>query len=501
MSVERDPTATRRAGLLLHPTALPGRGGIGTLGSAARDFLDLLADCDLSLWQVCPLGPTTRAAGNSPYQSPSAYAGSPLLIDLERVADRGWLAADETTPGDPFPTDHVDYDRVVAFKEDRLRTAFETFRAEASEDDRDAFAAFREREDWLADYTLFAACKAHFDGDPWTEWPEPLRLREPDALAEYRERLADAIDYRAFRQWLFDRQWRDLKAAANERGIAVVGDLPIYPALDSADVWASPDSFQLDDANRPTAVAGVPGHGPDPAQRWGNPLYDWDALAEDGYEWWLERFERLFDLVDVTRIDHFIALDRYYAIAADAAPEDGAWREGPGQEFLATVADHFGELPVLAEDLGVVTDSVTALRREFGVPGMKVLQYANYCEQDHMYMPHTFPEDSVAYASTHDTNTARGWYEGLDDGQRECVHGYFETDGSDVHWHLVGGAYGSDAAMALATPQDVLDLGREARFNTPGTAEGNWTWRLTDEQLRTFPRAELRELVHNTDRA
>ncbi len=469
----------RLSGVFLHPTSLPGPHGVGDLGAEAREFVDFLDAAGQSLWQFCPLGPTSPAHGDSPYQSPSAFAGNPLLVDLRSVAEAGYLAAEEIEPPEPFPDDETSYERVGAFKRDRLRTAFDRF------DGADGFDRFVERErDWLADYALFEALKGEFDDDPWTAWPAEVRDREPAALERYRSELASEIRYREFVQWLFDRQWRSLAEYADERGVELFGDLPIYVALDSADVWARRELFRLDEDGRPTEVAGVPPNPGDDGQRWGNPLYDWDRLREDDYGWWIERLERTFDLVDRVRLDHFKGFDEFWAIPADADyPGEGRWIDGPGADFFETVADELGELPFVAENLGFLDRSVAELRERFDLPGMRVVQYADWCEEGHLYQPMHFPERAVGYTSTHDTDTAVGYYRDLSGRQRDCLHYNLGTDGEEIGWEFVEAVWNSDARIAITTVQDLLGLGSEARFNVPGTATGNWRWRLPPGRL------------------
>jgi 4-alpha-glucanotransferase len=473
----------RAAGVLLHVTALPGPDGVGTLGAPAHAFLDWLDRAGASAWQFCPLGPTSGIHGDSPYQSFSAFAGNPALVDLDRLVETGWLPADALDDRPAFDPHRVEFDRVKAYTDEKLRVAYEAFDDRATADEREAFEAFRDRErDWLENYALYDVLKQEHEV-AWTDWPADLRTRDADALAAVREAHADALRYRAFRQFCFDRQWRDLRDAADERGIDLVGDVPIYVAADSADVWANPGAFQLDDENRPAAVAGVPPD-LDSGQRWGNPLYDWDALAEADYDWWVRRFRRLYDLVDVVRIDHFKGFERYWAIPADADdPAAGEWREGPGEALFETVADRLGTFRAIAEDLGHLTPELHALREAVGVPGMRVAQYADWCTEDHLYQPHTYPEDSVGYTATHDTNTTVGWYRGLDDRQRDCLHRSLDTAGEEIHWDLLNAVWKSDAELAVTPLQDVLGLGSEARFNTPGTLGGNWDWRVTWEGL------------------
>ncbi|ESP88121.1 4-alpha-glucanotransferase [Candidatus Halobonum tyrrellensis] len=475
----------RQSGVFLHHTSLPSPHGVGDLGAGARTFVDFLERADQSLWQFCPIGPTADAQANSPYQSYSAFAGNPLLVDLRELGEYGLLTDAELDPPDAASPHETNYEAVRPYKHERLRSAFERFEAGEGDADPDAFESFREREAaWLDDYALFSALREEFDGRLWTEWPEPVRRRDPDALSDRRESLAGEIRYHEFCQWWFDRQWRALREYASERGVRLVGDLPIYVALDSADVWATPEAFQLTDDRRPAAVAGVPPNPGDDGQRWGNPLYDWETLADDGYDWWLARLERLFDLVDMTRLDHFTGFDRYWAIPADSDdPADGEWREGPGADFFEAVRDRLGDLPFLAEDLGFLDQSVVALREEFDFPGMRVPHYADWCEGGNMHQPMTYPDDCVGYTSTHDTNTIVGYYRNLSERQRDCLHYNLGTDGSEIHWDIVEAVWNSNAALAVTTVQDLLGLGGDARFNTPGTAAGNWRWRVTESGL------------------
>ncbi len=475
----------RQSGVFMHLTSLPGPHGIGDLGAGARDFLEFLDDAGQSLWQFCPVGPTSEAHGNSPYQSFSAFAGNPHLISLEKLTDRGWLSEDDLAPVPEFDRHRTEYHRVSEFKMNALRTAFENFRETASEAEQSEFEAFREREStWLRGYTLFRALKQEFGGDLWTNWPHEVKTRDPDALARYRDELEDEVDFRAFAQYVFDEQWREFKAEAEDRNISLVGDLPIYVALDSADVWAAPEAFQLDENNEPVDVAGVPPDMGDAGQKWGNPLYDWGRLEENGFDWWIDRLERLFDLVDVARLDHFKGFDAYWAIPAHAdSPAEGEWRPGPGIRFFDAVESALGELPFIAEDLGHLDEGMLTLRDRFEFPGMRVPHYADWCSPHHRYKPSDYPENCVAYTATHDTNTTVGWYQTLADQQRDCLHYALGTDGSDINWTLIESVWNSNAVVAVTTMQDLLGLDSHARFNTPGTAEGNWGWRVTRDGL------------------
>jgi len=486
----------RQSGVFLHPTSLPGPHGIGDLGTAAKDFVDFLASADQSLWQFCPLGPTSGAHGNSPYQSYSAFAGNPLLIDLHDLVERGHLSDGDIEPPDDFSPHEVRFDRVTEFKMAKLRDACEDF------DQSESFRAFCERESfWLDDYALFMAIKDDFGGTLWTEWPDDIRTRQEEALAEYREKLAGEIEFQKFVQWLFDEQWQEVASYAAENDVTLVGDLPIYVALDSADVWSSPDIFLLNDDNTPAEVAGVPPNPGDDGQRWGNPVYDWETLRENGYRWWIDRFERLFDQVDIARIDHFKGFDEFWAIPAESDRADaGQWRQGPGAHFFETVEEELGDVPFFVEDFGFLDESMSSLRDQFDFPGMCVPQYADWCEDGHMYQPMHFQEQSVGYTSTHDTDTIVGYYNDLGERQRECLHYNLGTDGDETNWDIIEAVWNSSAVVAMTTMQDLLGLESDARFNTPGTANGNWRWRVTADGLDPDVAERLRQITDWTIR-
>ncbi len=492
----------RQSGVFLHVSSLPGPHGIGDLGVGAREFVDFLARADQSLWQFCPLGPTSTAHGNSPYQAYSTLAGNPLFVDLRGLADRGYLTDDQLDPPAELSPRQVRYEAVAEFKQDRLRSAHGRFETDADGADHESLDRFRASEGaWLDDYALFMALKAEFGGAGWTDWPDELAARDPDALDRYREELAEEIRYHEFVQWAFDEQWQALAEYAADRGVKLVGDLPIYVALDSADVWSNPEIFRLDETNRPTEVAGVPPNPADDGQRWGNPVYDWETLRADGYRWWLDRFERLFELVDVARIDHFKGFDEFWAIPADSdSPAAGQWRDGPGAEFFETVRDQLGDLPFLVEDLGFLDESLVALRDRFDFPGMRVAQYADWCAEGHMYQPMHYPERSVGYTSTHDTDTVVGYYRTLPDDQRECLHYNLGTDGTEIHWELIEAVWNSSAGIAMTTAQDLLGLDSDARFNVPGTATGNWRWRVPAEGLDPEVARRLGQITDRTIR-
>ena len=528
---------SRSSGILLHPTSLPSRFGVGDLGPEARRFVDFLAASGQQLWQVLPLGPT--GFGDSPYMCFSAMAGNPLLISLETLRDRGLLeeAELEAAQAPPAAADFgravsekfpllkkawahfrehaphaergaeaaaVDYGRVIREKFPLLRTAWSRFRGQAGREDRDAYAAFCRDARWLDDFALFMALKEHYQGRPWVEWDRPLLKREPGALAQAALEHADAVDFHRFLQFEFHRQIGELKAYANQRHILLVGDLPIYVAHDSAEVWAQPGFFDIDaDTGLPHAVAGVP---PDyfsaTGQLWGNPLYDWDALKADGYEWWAQRFVALLHYVDAVRIDHFRGFEAYWRVPyGEATAINGAWVKGPGAELFQRLYERLGDLPIIAEDLGVITPEVEALRDGFKLPGMKILQFAFGSGDDNPYLPHNYQPNCVVYTGTHDNDTTLGWFRALSEAERAEVLRYVKSDNpAEIHWDLIRLAFASQAAMAIVPLQDVLGLGTQARMNTPSQGQGNWAWRFAQGSLTQALQKRLLALTEATGR-
>ena len=492
----------RACGILLHPTSLPGRYGIGSLGLEARKFIDFLDQAGQSLWQVCPLGPTGFA--DSPYQCFSAFAGNPMLIDIEELALLGLVDRSLLDHAPAFSAERVNYGPVIDWKNSILQQAYERFRAGAAGELRKDFQKFlSDNASWLDDFSLFMAIKADFGGGAWTGWPAELIHRKPEALKSARERLARAIERRCFDQFLFFRQWTALKNFANERGIQIVGDMPIFVAHDSADVWANPDLFHLDPNGQPTVVAGVP---PDyfskTGQRWGNPLYRWSILAKTKYAWWIERFRTMLRLVDIVRLDHFRGFEAYWEVpASEPTAEKGKWIKGPGAAFFKALAKEFGDLPIIAEDLGVITPEVDALRREFGFPGMKVLVFAFDSDSSNAFLPHNYDFDCVVYSGTHDNDTAVGWYQRVNEKEKDFARRYLWCNGNNIAWDLIRSAYMSVADLAIVPLQDILALGNEARMNFPGRPEGNWQWRFRPEQLQPSTAQALRELADLYSRA
>ena len=495
------PALRRRTGVLLHPTSLPGRFPVGDLGPAAERFLERLAGAGVSVWQVLPLGPT--GLGDSPYGALSAFAGNPVLISPERLVEDGLLGADEL--GEPAAAaDAVDYAEARRVKAALLRTAFERFEQGAAPSLAEAAGAWRaapERARWLEDWALFAALRSVHGGRPWQEWPEPLRRRDPAALAAARDELASHLRFHAFLQFLFDRQWLALKRAAGERGIALFGDLPIYLAPDAADVWSGRELFELDEEGRSTAVAGVP---PDyfsaDGQLWGNPLYRWARMAEDGYAWWVERLRANFRWFDLLRLDHFRGFAAYWEVPAGAATaREGRWADGPGQRLFEALAAALGPLPLVAEDLGVITDDVVALRRAFDLPGMAILQFG-FEDGQSQFQPHRLRPHCVVYTGTHDNDTTPGWFASTSEATRARVVDYLGCAAGDAPWAVVRAALTSVAELAVVPMQDLLGLGSEARLNTPGIAAGNWTWRLREGRFDDALAARLRRLSEVAER-
>ncbi len=476
------PKLPRSAGLLLHPTSLPGPFGIGDLGPAAYRWVETLAAMRQSWWQVLPLGPT--GAGDSPYQSFSAFAGNVNLLSPE-LLEREGLVSPALWAGQQFPNDHVDYSRVTPFKAALLRAAWDAFRGGKAAHLRGEFDAYRGREaGWLDGYALFAAIRESLGGRGLPEWPADLLRRNPAALAAVERTLANEVEMHRFGQFLFDRQWGSLKKFAAERQVKVIGDAPIFVSPDSADVWANPDEFLLDADRRPVVVAGVP---PDyfaaEGQHWGNPIYDWARMEQTGYGWWVARMLRDMGHVDLLRLDHFRGFRQAWHIpAGERTAKNGRWVDGPGAKLFERLRVALGGLPLIAEDLGLITPDVEELRDSLGLPGMKVIQFA-FDTPRNPYWPHNYDPRCVVYTGTHDNDTTNGWWATLDEKNRGYLAAYIGRPVQDPAWDLIRLAWASVAVIAVAPVQDVLSLGGEARMNKPGVADGNWRWRFRPEQF------------------
>lgn len=497
----------RSSGVLLHPTSLAGPHGIGDLGPAAYEFLDFLESAGQSLWQVLPLGPT--GYGESPYQCFSAFAGNPLLISLDRLREQGLLSEQDLEDSRLPSGATVDFPRVMSVKNRTLRKAATAFRGSVE------FDEFRERNrHWLDEFALFMAIKEEFGMVAWPYWPAKLASRDPEALAAFRKNRADRIAAHEFLQFAFFDQWQALRADANRRNIRLMGDIPIYAAWDSADIWAEPHLWQLREDGQAALMSGVP---PDyfsaTGQLWGNPIYNWAVHAESGYRWWIARFRSTFELFDLVRADHFRGFQAYWQVPyGETTAQRGQWEKGPGEALFAAVEAALGRLPIVAENLGVITPEVEAIRHRFGFPGMAILQFAfGKDPQAPDFKPHNYPRDVVAYSGTHDNDTVMGWWrsDGAGDSTRtvEDVRkekafalAYLGVDGSEMNWSLIRALMASVAATVVFPAQDLLGLGAEARMNTPATLGGNWLFRLEPGQLTGAITQRLREMVGNYDR-
>ena len=498
----------RRSGVILHPTSLPGRFGIGDLGDAAFHFVDFLASARQTYWQVLPLSPT--GYGDSPYQSPASFAGNPLLISPEKLVQAGHLSREDVQGIPDLPIDRVDFGRVIPYKNDLLNRAFENFRVRAPREQHQAFERFcHTQAAWLDDVAVFMALKEAHGWRAWHTWEPELIARKPAALKRARAALSDQIANHKYRQWQFFEQWLAIKRYANERGIRIIGDAPIYVALDSADVWANPNQFLLDKHFQPIAVAGVP---PDyfsaTGQLWGNPLYRLKEMAQDDFAWWLARFRMAFTQADVVRIDHFRGFYNYWAVPfGEATAVKGRWLKGPGARLFRAVTCALGEVAIIAEDLGEFDDKsragVDALRAKFGYPGMKVLQFAFDGDAANPFLPHNYTRDFIAYTGTHDNDTTVGWYQiTSSEAERDCARTYLQSDGSDIAWDFMRAVWSSSPHTVIAPAQDLLSLGHESRLNNPSTfGAPNWCWRMSPGALNDAIAIRLAELTTTHRRA
>jgi 4-alpha-glucanotransferase len=489
----------RSGGILLHPTSLPGRYGIGDLGPQAYRFVNWLVSTGCKLWQVLPLGPT--GYGDSPYQCFSAFAGNPYLISFDALIEDGLLTQEDLAETPNFNASRVDFGRLIPWKLGLLQNAFSRYLS-APEALREEFEHFRaENASWLNDFALFMALKEANGGGAWSGWEETLRKREPSTLERARQDHAENILRHSFYQFLFFRQWNRLRAYTNERNIKIIGDIPIFIAYDSADAWAHPELFFLGEDSLPTVVAGVP---PDyfsaTGQLWGNPLYHWKVHKQSGYAWWVERFRSVLKFVDIVRLDHFRGFAGYYEIPYGApTAETGQWITGPGKDFFKTIAkalDNSQEntLPIIAEDLGVITPDVVELREQFHLPGMRILQFG-FSGPDNPFLPHNYVTNCVAYTGTHDNDTACGWFESAPEPERKFAIRYLDLQASDdFAWALIRSVWSCVAVYAITPMQDVLSLGTEARMNYPSRLGGNWEWRMTEEDMNDDLAKRLREL-------
>ncbi|HSP33795.1 MAG TPA: 4-alpha-glucanotransferase [Thermoanaerobaculia bacterium] len=487
--------ARRTAGVLLHPTSLPGTYGIGDLGDELTVFLDWAASAGITIWQVLPLNPT--GYGNSPYNCVSSVAGNPMLISPQRLLQDQLLTSESIAGAPKFAEGHVDFDRVVPWKYALLREAFTRFDRKSA-----AFDKFQaEEREWLDDFALYTAIQNSSGGQPWWTWDGALAHREAAAIKKVQKELREEITFRKFLQFVFFRQWRAAREAARTRGIRIMGDVPIYVAHDSADVWANRELFQIDDRGQPIVVAGVP---PDyfssTGQRWGNPIYRWDVLRETHYRWWITRIRTNLELADMVRLDHFRGFAAYWEVpASESTAIHGRWMPGPGLELFDAIRDALGDLPLIAEDLGFITPEVDQLRDALGFAGMKILQFG-FSVPDSPHLPHRFRQHTVVYTGTHDNDTAGGWFEHAPEDEREEARMYLGEECTDIAWALIRAAYTSVAETAIVPVQDILGLGSDARMNRPGAGLDNWSWRLRSGSLTRALAQRLRKLGEITGR-
>lgn len=472
----------RASGILLHPTSLPGPFGAGDFGSDAYQFVDWLVSAGQTYWQMLPLGEI--GPGNSPYMSSSAFAGNILLIDLAELAGQGWLEGEDLKPHPEFRPDRINFALLKPFRIERLRRAARVFFSRRNKTaEYEKFC--KSTSAWLDDYALFMTLNERQNGCEWSHWPIDLANRKPQALRRVVKACAEEISFWKFCQWCFARQWSNLKQYANERGVRIIGDVPIFVAYQSADVWVHQELFELDEIGRPTVVAGVP---PDyfskTGQLWGNPLYRWDAHENTGYAWWISRMRHALKLFDLVRIDHFRGFASYWEIPAHAATAiHGRWMPGPGAKLFNAFENSLGELPIIAEDLGIITPDVVELREKFKLPGMRILQFAFAEDESHHYLPHHYVPNTVAYTGTHDNDTSIGWWNSATPGEKTFARKYLDSDGHQIQWDMIRSISNSEANTVIISMQDVLGLPGEHRMNLPGQPGGNWEWRFTWDQV------------------
>jgi 4-alpha-glucanotransferase len=491
----------RASGILLHPTSLPGPFGIGDIGPQAMQWINFLSKAGCSLWQMLPLGPT--GYGDSPYQCFSAFAGNTYLISPDALLEDNLLVSSDLEDFPICPVERVDFGVVIQAKIRLLNKAYQHFKGEAGGCFLADFEQFcSDQADWLDEYALFMALKDAHNGEPWTKWDASLRTMKSERIKAARKELEDETRRHAFWQYLFYKQWIKLKVYAQERNISLVGDVPIFVAHDSADVWANQALFYLDRTGQPSVQSGVPPDYFSPTgQLWGNPIYRWPVHKSSGFRWWIARLKKVLELVDIVRLDHFRGFCGYWEVPGKAATaEKGRWRNAPGKDFLTSLKNELGDLPIIAEDLGVITPDVVALREEFDLPGMKILQFAFGDSPTNPFLPHNYPCDCVAYTGTHDNDTALGWYQRVPENEKGFYRRYLDRDGSQVSWDLIRSVWSSTASYAVAPLQDFLELGNEARMNYPGNPSGNWTWRLLPEQLSNGLAERISELNYLYDR-
>lgn len=474
----------RASGILLHPTSLPGRYGIGTLGRECVKFIDFLVHAKQKYWQILPLGPTGYA--DSPYQCFSSFAGNPLMIDLDLLVQEKYLKETDLAPMQAFDDGPVDYGKLILLKYPLLKKASVNFTSFEPEEAKQPFYDFVEKNrEWLNDYALFMALKSYFGQKPWYLWDKAVKERNSAELEKYRISLQDEIVFHQFIQFLFFSQWCRIKEYANRQNIRIIGDIPLYVAMDSADAWTNPELFEFDKDRNPIAVGGVPpDYFSETGQLWGNPLFRWDVHRKSGFSWWIKRIRENLVLYDMIRIDHFRGFAAYWSVPyGETTAINGKWIPGPGKDLFKAVSKALGDIPIIAEDLGVITEDVEDLRDSFNLPGMKILQFAFDSSEENDYLPHNFPKNCVVYTGTHDNDTLLGWFRKAKKEDREYVLQYLHSDGTDICMDFIRAAFASVACTAIIPMQDLLGLGSEARMNLPGSTLNNWCWRLKPGQM------------------
>lgn len=486
----------RKSGILVHPTSFPGKYGIGDLGQSAYDFIDFLVNSGQKLWQVLPIGPT--GYGDSPYQAFSSFAGQPLIISPDKLIELGLLQEEDITL-QPWDPQKIDYGPAIEYKISILKKAFESFDALKSGPLFNAFKQFKDsNKAWLDDYALFMASKDHYGGIIWSQWDSEIAFPTEESLKKWTKKLSKGVKYYKFIQFIFFKQWFELKAYANNSGIQIIGDIPIFVAYDSADVWGNKSLFCLDEKGYPTHVAGVPpDYFSETGQLWGNPLYNWEVCKLTGYTWWIKRIQSNLNLVDILRIDHFRGFEAYWSIPYGSENAIiGEWLKGPEHDLFYALENALGKnLPIIAEDLGVITKEVEALRDDFNFPGMRILQFAFESIDENNFLPHNYIPNSICYSGTHDNDTTLGWYKKATPISQDKVRRYMNTDANDICWDFIRSCFGSVSDMAIVTLQDVLSLDSWARMNTPGIAAGNWQWRYLDTTLNSGISERLRSVT------
>ncbi len=474
----------RSSGILLHPTSLPGKYGIGSLGNEAFSFIDFLVSAKQKMWQILPLGPT--GYGDSPYQCFSSIAGNPLLIDLDLLIEQQLLFADDIIDAPEFPDIETDYPSVIKYKFEKLEIAFSNFKTKSNKIIAQQFDEFcNKNAEWLNNYALFMALKSYHGQASWYDWETDYRQRDSKAIADFEINNNHQIELQKFMQYLFFKQWNDVKSYANQKSIKIIGDIPIYVSSDSVETWTQPEIFLFDENMKPLKVAGVPpDYFSETGQLWGNPIYDWDYHKQTNFAWWKQRIKANFEIFDIVRIDHFRGFSEFWAIPFDEETAiNGEWLPCPGHELFTSLKDEFGELQIIAEDLGFITDDVVKLREDFNFPGMKILQFAFDSDEENNYLPHSYDKNFVVYTGTHDNDTTLSWRNLASDENRKSVLDYFGYETNNGAWDFIRLAHASVANCSIIPLQDILNLDNEARMNLPGTTEGNWKWRFEKNDL------------------